>query len=196
MTPKRTIIEITSHKTTHKLFWGLIRPNNLIFWPKQSADERAHCNWISHLDDVIIWKYFPRYWPFVRGIHRLPVNSHKGQWRGALMVSLICAWMSGWVIWDAIAPLIRHSNSNEKLSLLSITTPNNFTWSSETITVLWFKIRLWLLCSSREIIMNWNLLGFACIPLPVNHLIALEIWYNCANCRDHIRKGAVICIVV
>ena len=35
---------------------------------------------------------FPRYWPFVRGIHRSPVNSpHKGQWRGALMFSVICA---------------------------------------------------------------------------------------------------------
>ena len=34
-------------------------------------------------DDVIKWKHFPRYWPFVRGIHRSPVNSqHKGQWRG------------------------------------------------------------------------------------------------------------------
>ena len=42
-------------------------------------------------DDVIKWKHFPRYWPFVRGIHRSPVNSpHKGQWRGALMFSLIC----------------------------------------------------------------------------------------------------------
>ena len=26
-------------------------------------------------DDVIKWKPFPRYWPFVRGIHRSPVNS-------------------------------------------------------------------------------------------------------------------------
>ena len=44
------------------------------------------------------WKYFPRYWPFVRGIHRSPVNSpHKGQWRGALIFSLICAWTKGWV---------------------------------------------------------------------------------------------------
>ena len=42
-----------------------------------------------HHDDVIKWKYFPRYWPFVRGIHRSPVNSpHKGQWRGALMFFL------------------------------------------------------------------------------------------------------------
>ena len=49
-------------------------------------------------DDVIKWKHFPRYWPFVRGIHRSPGNSpHKGQWRGALMFSLICAWTYGWV---------------------------------------------------------------------------------------------------
>ena len=26
-------------------------------------------------DDVIKWKHFSRYWPFVRGIHRWPVNS-------------------------------------------------------------------------------------------------------------------------
>ena len=51
----------------------------------------------SH-DDVIKWKHFPRNWPFVRGIHRSPVNSpHKGQWRGALMFSLICVWINDWV---------------------------------------------------------------------------------------------------
>ena len=34
----------------------------------------------------------------VRGIHRSPVNfPHKGQWRGALMFSLICAWINRWV---------------------------------------------------------------------------------------------------
>ena len=52
---------------------------------------------VSH-DDVIKWKHFPRNWPFVLGIHRSPVNSpHKGQWRWALMFSLICVWISGWV---------------------------------------------------------------------------------------------------
>ena len=60
------------------------------------ADE--HKCVILHHDDVIKWKRFPRYWPFVRRIHRSPVNSpHKGQWRGALMFSLICAELSGWV---------------------------------------------------------------------------------------------------
>ena len=42
-------------------------------------------------------KTFPRYWLFERGIHRSPVDSpFKGQWRGALMFSLICAWKNGW----------------------------------------------------------------------------------------------------
>ena len=49
-------------------------------------------------NDVIKWKHFLRYWPFVQGIHRSPVNSpHKDQWRGALMFSLICVWRNGWV---------------------------------------------------------------------------------------------------
>ena len=53
---------------------------------------------VYHHDDVIKWKHFPRYWSFVRGIHRSPVNSsHKGQWRGALMFTLICARINGWV---------------------------------------------------------------------------------------------------
>ena len=46
-------------------------------------------------DDVIKLKHFPCYWPFVRGIHRSPVNfPHKGQWRGAFIFSLICTWIN------------------------------------------------------------------------------------------------------
>ena len=49
-------------------------------------------------DDVIKWEHFPLYWPFVWGIHRPPVNSpHKGQWRGALMFSLIYLWINSWI---------------------------------------------------------------------------------------------------
>ena len=83
------------------------------------------CPWTTHLNwwhnDIIKWKLFPRYWSFVRGIHRPPVNpppppphthTHKGQWCGALMFSLICAWTNGSVnnetpmIWDAIVLLM------------------------------------------------------------------------------------------
>ena len=50
---------------------------------------------IPTLEEVFKWKHFPCYWPFVRGIHWSPVNSpHKGQWRRALMFSLICTWIN------------------------------------------------------------------------------------------------------
>ena len=60
-------------------------------------------------EDVIKWKHVPRYWPFVRGIHMSLVNSpHKGQWRGALMFSLICTWINGWVNNFGAVDLRRH----------------------------------------------------------------------------------------
>ena len=68
-------------------------------------------------DDVIKWKHFPRYWPFLRGSHRSPMNfPHKGQWRRALMFSLIClnkrlseqSW--GWWFETPSRPLWRHCN--------------------------------------------------------------------------------------
>ena len=69
--------------------------------------------WVNELhyshDDVIRWKHFPRYWPFVRGIHRSPVNSpHNGQCRGALMLPVICAWINGWVNNREAGDLRRH----------------------------------------------------------------------------------------
>ena len=48
--------------------------------------------------DVIKWKHFSRYWPFVWGIHRSPLNStHKGQWRGALVFHWATPWIQVWV---------------------------------------------------------------------------------------------------
>ena len=60
-------------------------------------------------NDVIKWKHFPRYRPFVRGIHRSPVGSpHNGQWRGALMFSSICAWTNCWANNQDAGDLRRH----------------------------------------------------------------------------------------
>ena len=54
----------------------------------------SQCQW--H-DDVIKRTHFPRHRPFVRGNPRYPVDfPHKGEWRGALMFSVICAWTNGW----------------------------------------------------------------------------------------------------
>ena len=68
----------------------------------------CHGNPLVH-DDVIQWKHFSRYWLFLRRIHRSPVNSlHKCQWRGAMMLSLICAWGKVWVNSREDGDLIRH----------------------------------------------------------------------------------------
>ena len=52
---------------------------------------------------------FPRCWPFVRGIHRWPVNSpHKGPWCGSVMFSLMYDWINGWVNDREAGDLRRH----------------------------------------------------------------------------------------
>ena len=56
-----------------------------------------------HLEIITTWwsyqmEAFSALLAFVRGLHRSPVNSsHKGQWRGALMFSLIWPWINRWV---------------------------------------------------------------------------------------------------
>ena len=70
------------------------------------------------------WKHFPCYWTFVRGIHRSPVNSpHKGQWRGALMFSLICARINGWVNNREAGDLRRYSGHYD------VTVMNTSNWN-------------------------------------------------------------------
>ena len=71
-------------------------------------------------DDVTKWKHFPRYRPFVRGIHRWPGNSpHKGQCRGALIFSLIWAWINGWVNYGEAGDLRRH-RANYDVTVMSL----------------------------------------------------------------------------
>ena len=73
---------------------------------------------MSH-DDVIKRKHFPRYWPFGRGIHRSPVSfPHQGQCRGAVMFSLICVWINGWVN-NREAGDLRHYRSHYDVSVMS-----------------------------------------------------------------------------
>ena len=74
----------------------------------------------SNHDDVIKWKHFPHNWPFVRGIHRSPVNSpHKGQWRGALMFILICARINGLINNREAGDLIRHRAHYDVIEMMS-----------------------------------------------------------------------------
>ena len=82
---------------TH-LGWYWILPRNYTNYIRLTASFNATGPFqmelfVEHYD-VIKWKHFPCYWPFVRGIHRSPVNSpHKGQWRGALMFPWSVPWI-------------------------------------------------------------------------------------------------------
>ena len=91
----------------------------------------------SQHDDVIKWKHFPRYWPFVRRIHRSPVNSpHKGQWRGALMFSLIYARINGWVNNREAGDLRRHQAHCDVIvmgPLLFFIYMNDIPWASNLL---------------------------------------------------------------
>ena len=72
------------------------------------------CGWIK-------WKHFPRYRPFVWRIHRSPVNSqHKGQLRGALMLSLNCAWINDWVNNREAGDLRRHCTHYDVTVMLTL----------------------------------------------------------------------------
>ena len=81
---------------------------------------------VSH-DDVIKWKHFPRNWLFVRGIHRSPVNSqHTGQWHAALMFSLICVWINGWVNSREAGDMRRHRGHYDVIVMGIGLTPNRW----------------------------------------------------------------------
>ena len=76
-------------------------------------------------DDVFKWKHLPRYWPFVRGIHRSPVDSlHKGQCRISLIISLTCDWTYGWAI-NRNAGDSRHHHTHYVVTVMPVVLTNN-----------------------------------------------------------------------
>ena len=80
---------------------------------------------------------FPRNWPFVRGIHRSPVNSpHKGQWRGALMFSLICVWINNWVN-NREAGDLRCCRAHYDVIVMDITLPKQDVLGVPDFSLLW-----------------------------------------------------------
>ena len=123
-------------------------------------------------DDVIKWKHFPRYWPFVRGIHRSPVNSpHKGQWRGALSFSLISTRINGWVN-NGEASDLRHHRAHYDVTVMSLSTICQVILSKETQTSSelgsWYTHSLFSWYYTLAIFSNWIL-----IWLKVNYILEL-----------------------
>ena len=80
-------------------------------------------------DDVIKWKHFPCNLTLVWRIHRSPVNSpHKGQWHGALMFSLICAWNNSWANNGDAGDLRRHRAHFDVIVMSSHAPPQIENW--------------------------------------------------------------------
>ena len=93
------------HKMPSVKFWVIL------FWPECGRMIHLHANDVSvPMMTSSNGNIFRVTGPFVRGIHRSPVNfHHKGQWRGALMFSLICAWTNDWTKYREAGDLRRHS---------------------------------------------------------------------------------------
>ena len=126
------------HETPSRSLW---RQCNDDLHPRTTSKHNIMyiTRWIySTHDNVIKWKHFPRYWPFVRGIHRSPVNSpNKGQWREALMFSLIWGvnkrlskqpW--GWWFEKPSRPLWRHCNVKKNAHCDFISLLTKCIWSN------------------------------------------------------------------
>ena len=89
---------------------------------KQVLNER-HLSWWRHQMEI-----FSELLALCGGIQRSPVNSlHKGQWRGALMSSLICAWINSWVNNREAGDLGRHYDVTVMIiSNNTLPTPSTF----------------------------------------------------------------------
>ena len=81
--PRCTLMLFCFSQKSHTLFKVNMKQHNYVQW---LGDYFCLMTYGLH-DDVIKWKHFPRYWPFVREIHRSPVNSpYKGQWRESFVI--------------------------------------------------------------------------------------------------------------
>ena len=70
-----------------RISWKLLTLNYIIINHNNNSPHHWPLRRGTH-DDVIKLKHILRCWPFVRGIHRPPVNSpHKGQWISEIMTS-------------------------------------------------------------------------------------------------------------
>ena len=86
-----------------------------------SISNKIRKNYCDH-GDIIKWKHFLHYWPFVQGIPRSPVNSpHKSQWGGALMFTLICTQINVWVNTRVAGDFILHRAHYDAIVMIPFT---------------------------------------------------------------------------
>ena len=124
---KRLLVDLFAwypyhHKDTHTQNKRLLIIYNLAFLLRQYIYKPTFIVVLRFRhDDVIKRRHFRRYWPFVRGIHRSSVNCpYNGQWRGALMFSLVYGWINGLVNNRDAGDLRRHRAHYDVIVILFI----------------------------------------------------------------------------
>ena len=158
---------------------------------------------LPYHDDVIKWKHFPHYWPFVRWIHRSPVNSpHEGQWRGALMFSMICTRTNGWVNNGEAGDLRRH-HANYDVTVVLCQNRSGLTQDDMCTGIK-------AICKLTHVISiitprNWMLVCFSIQYISTQHnstpqkVLAAKVWAerNCletaSRCKPHVGRVNTTC---
>ena len=106
---------------------------------------------------------------FVRGSHRSPVNSrHKGQWRGALMFSFICAWINGWANNRKAGDLRRH-RAHYDVTVMGLSNSFDDTYHRIfKLFSLWYTVYVW---NTRYVSVIFNACLLMAWPCPGWHIV-------------------------
>ena len=154
-----------------------------------------------HHDDVIKWKHFPRYWSFVRGLVNSP---RKGQWRGALVFSVIDAQINGWVNTGEAGDLRSHHTHYDVIVMYTCNTLFNsfrpgdacigrWNWSSSALVLVLRLLGQDQCWSNASWIIKTNF-----SKIESSHKIQLSrkfIWTCSLQNGHHFVQSAICCLV-
>ena len=163
-----------------------IKPMNIFSQHLQSDLERP--------DIISAWRCHQMETFFaLLALRECPVNSpHKGQWRGALMFSLICAWTNGWANNRDVGDLRRHRThydvtvmaiivaSRKYLLFLSVNikTPPNASGSASNMSIY----GVFRTVAAREIYVLFLLAPFdwfkSFIGMGIKHVVDTPIHFS------------------
>ena len=122
------VVSASCHYFRPSSWWPSFLMTLLLLWFLHSFHIHIGCVAQSEFlhADVTKWKHFPRYWPFVRGIHWSPVDSpHRDQWSRVLMLSVICTWTNCWANNGDAGDVRRHRTHYDD----TVISPNVQYWS-------------------------------------------------------------------
>ena len=111
----------------------------------------------------------------------VPVNSpHKGQWRGALMFSLICAWINGWVNNRKVGDLRRYRAHYDVTVMVQKLTIHDIQYTCKCrnancnyIWLIWYGL---LLGEGFHPSPNCNLIGISLAQVTPCLFVQILVW--------------------